>query len=75
MYRETSAKHKKPHIHAEFSGNEVVVSLDGEILEGEIPKPKMKLLEAWMEIHRDELAANWKLLSNGEQFFRIEPLR
>ena len=29
----------------------------------------------WMEIHRDELEANWKLLSNGEQFFRIDPLK
>ena len=41
---------------------------------GEAAK-KMKLLEAWIEIHRDDLEANWKLLSNGEQFFRIDPLR
>ena len=45
------------------------------MLEAEIPKGKMKLLEAWMEIHRDDLEANWKLLSGGEQFFRIDPLR
>ena len=64
-----------PHIHAEYSGNEVVVALNGTILEGSIPKPKMKLLDAWMEIHREDLEANWKLLSNGEQFFRIDPLR
>ena len=44
-------------------------------MEGSIPKGKMKLLEAWMEIHREDLEANWKLLSNGEQFFRIDPLR
>ena len=64
-----------PHIHAEYSGDEVVVALDGTILEGGLPRAKMKLLEAWMEIHRDELEANWKLLSNGEQFFRIDPLK
>ena len=64
-----------PHIHAEYSGDEAVVALDGTILEGGLPKSKMKLLEAWMEIHRDELEANWKLLSNGEQFFRIDPLK
>ena len=44
-------------------------------MEGSIPKGKMKLLEAWMEVHREDLEANWKLLSNGEQFFRIDPLR
>ena len=64
-----------PHIHAEYSGDEVVVALDGTILEGSIPKAKMKLLEAWMVIHHEDLDANWKLLSNGEQFFRIDPLK
>lgn len=47
----------------------------GTVLEGEIPKSKMKLLEAWMEIYKEDLEANWTLLSNGEQFFRIEPLK
>ena len=75
MYREASSKHNKPHIHAEFSGEEVVVDFNGEVLEGRIPIAKMKLLEAWIEIHRDELIANWNLLSRGEQIFRIEPLR
>ena len=32
MYKEASGKHNKPHIHAEYAGEEVVISLDGEIL-------------------------------------------
>ena len=75
MYKEISGKHHKPHIHVEYSENEAVISLDGEIIEGSIPKAKLILVEAWMEIHREDLEANWKLLSNGEQFFRIEPLK
>lgn len=75
MYREVTSQHKLPHIHAEYSGEEVVVALDGTVLEGELPKAKMKLLLAWMEIHKEDLEANWKLLSNGEQFFRIDPLK
>jgi hypothetical protein len=75
MYMENSGRHKKPHVHAEYSGDEVVVALDGEILEGTIPTAKMKLLAAWMEIHKDDLEANWKLLSNGERYFRIDPLK
>ena len=31
--------------------------------------------EACTEIHRDDLEANWKLLSNGEEYFKIEPLK
>ena len=75
MYKELGGKHNMPHIHAEYSGEEVVVALDGTVLEGNIPDAKMKLLDAWMVIHRDDLEANWKLLSNGEQFFRIDPLK
>lgn len=75
MYCERGGRHNKPHIHAEYQDDEVVVALDGEVLEGGIPKGKMKLLEAWMEIHKDELAANWKLLSNGQEYFRIAPLK
>ena len=75
MYKEVSGKHNKPHIHVEYAEDEVVISLEGEILEGSIPTSKMKLVEAWMEIHKESLVANWKLLSNGEQFFKIEPLR
>ena len=74
MYRETGGRHNLLHLHAEYSGDEVVVSLDGEVIEGAIPHNKMKLLVAWMEIHHDELAADWKLLSNGERFFCIDPL-
>lgn len=35
----------------------------------------VKLVEAWIEIHKEDLQANWKLLDEGEQFFKIDPLR
>ena len=75
MYREQSGKHNIPHIHAEYAGDEVVLSLDGDVIEGSIPKNKMKLLVACVEIHQEDLIANWKLLNNGEKIFRIDPLR
>ena len=56
------------------SDKESVFTLDGEQLEGEIPPSKKKLVEAWIEIHKEDLQANWKLLDEGEQSFRIEPL-
>ena len=75
MYAEQGGQHNLPHIHASFSGQEVVADLCGNIVEGELPKGKMKLLLAWMEIHREELEANWKLLCDGETAFKIEPLK
>jgi hypothetical protein len=28
-----------------------------------------------IELHRDELLANWELLSGGAEYFRIDPLK
>jgi hypothetical protein len=58
-----------------YGDYEVVVTVEGEILEGELPNKQMKLLLAWIAIHEDELRANWELLSKGEGYFKIEPLR
>jgi hypothetical protein len=48
---------------------------DGQVLEGNIPQTKMKLLQAWIELHKDELVADWELAVAGEQPYKIEPLR
>jgi hypothetical protein len=48
---------------------------DGKILEGNLPSNKRKLVEAWVEIHKDELMANWDLAVNGQNIFKIEPLK
>ena len=75
MYREIGGKHHVPHFHAEYQGRDVALDFDGEILEGNIPPKKLKLVIAWAEIHKEDLEANWKLLSEGREYFRIDPLR
>ncbi len=75
MQRELGGKHHVPHIHVICGDAEAVISLDGNLLEGQIPSSKMKLVEAWITIHSEELEANWKLLNEGDEFFKIEPLR
>jgi hypothetical protein len=76
MYFFDTGKHKKPHIHVKYQGEEVIISIpEGEVLEGKIQKSKMKLVAAWIEIHRDELMADWELSLNGQEIFKIEPLK
>jgi len=76
MYFMDNRQHKKPHIHVQYQGQEVIVAIpDGEILEGSILNSKMKLVQAWIELHKDELVADWELASNGQQPYKIEPLR
>lgn len=56
IYFFDNKKHNKPHIHVKYAGSEVVLGLpDGEIMEGSIPNNKMKLVEAWIEIHKEDL--------------------
>ncbi len=75
MQSEKGGRHNIPHIHALYGDDEIVVGIDGEILEGNFPNKQKKLLLAWMVIHEEELRANWELLSNGDGYFKIEPLR
>ena len=65
-----------PHIHVKCQDKEAVIRIpDGEIIEGELPQGKNKLVQAWLEIHKDELMADWELASNGTNVFQIEPLK
>lgn len=75
MQSERGGKHNKPHIHAIYNDDEIVIALDGEILDGKFPVRQLKMLEGWMAIHEDELAANWKMLSEGDGYFKIDPLK
>ena len=76
MYFLDNKQHNLPHIHAKYQGHEVVLSIpDGEVLDGSLPLAKMKLLFAWVELHKDELMADWDLAVSGQQPYKIEPLR
>jgi len=71
-----SDKHNKPHIHAKYG--EFKASIDIEtatVLEGDLPNRQLRLVQAWIEIHKDELAANWVLAVEGDSPFKIEPLK
>jgi hypothetical protein len=46
-----------------------------ELLAGDLPKNKRRLVEAWIEIHQEELIADWQLAVNGQEPFRIDPLK
>ena len=76
MYYFDNRKHQLPHVHVQYAGDEAVIGIpEGEIIEGSIRSNKLKLVQAWIEIHRDDLMADWNLAVNGEQVFKIDPLR
>ena len=75
MYMDNK-QHSMPHIHADYQGYSVVLSIpDGDILTGDFPSKKLKIVRAWLEIHQEDLMADWELAVNGKTIFTIEPLR
>lgn len=76
IYFYDDKKHSRPHIHAEYAEYEASIAIDdGAVLSGSLPSSKMKLVQAWIEIHREDLVVNWKLAVAGEPVFKIDPLR
>jgi len=62
-------------ISTEFQDEVAVFAIqDGSVLDGSLPTPKRKLVEAWIEIHRDELFADRQLAVEGETVFKIRGL-
>ena len=75
MYSEPDSPHHDPHIHVEYVGQKAVIALDGHVIAGAIPDNKLRMVQVWMDIHQEDLQADWNLLYNGEAAFKIEPLR
>jgi hypothetical protein len=76
MFFFDNKEHKMPHIHIEYADYNAVIEIPiGKLLAGDFPNDKLKLVLAWMEIHKDELMADWKLAVEGQQIFKIEALK
>jgi len=76
MYLLDNKHHNLPHIHARYAEFEASVGIDdGEIIAGKLPRKQLRLVQAWIELHRDELLANWEIaIGGGESPYKIKPL-
>ena len=76
MFFEPSGPHNRPHFHAYYQGAIAVIAIDKiELLAGELPQKQIRLVEAWAEIHRNELLEDWNQLQAGRPPFKIDPLQ
>jgi hypothetical protein len=76
LYQYDNIRHHIPHIHVKYQEEWAVFSIpDGEIIEGGLKSDKVKLVQAWMLIHKEDLLADWELAKTGQPIFKIEPLK
>lgn len=66
--------HNPPHIHALYGDDEALISLDGALLAGGLPRRALSMVYEWLAIHRIELVANWQLAQQRHPLRPVEPL-
>jgi len=72
---EPSGKHHKPHIHVYYQDDVALYSFDPiALISGSIPKRQQRMVEAWIELHQEEIAEDWDLLQSGSIPNKIQPL-
>lgn len=76
MFFEIREKHHLPHIHARYQDHKASIAIeDCSLLAGKLPAKQLRMVQVWVDLHRDELLANWELAKEGIDLFRIDPLK
>ena len=76
MYWEVNAPNHSPHFHAYYQDDVAILTIDPvELIAGSLPRRQQRLVEAWAELHQQELLKDWELLQSGQTPQLIEPLR
>jgi hypothetical protein len=75
MFAEPAARHRAAHFHAYYQDAVAVYAFEPvELLAGSLPPKQRRLVEAWAELHAQELTLDWTRLQNGELPDPIRPL-
>jgi hypothetical protein len=75
MYFEVGAPHHLPHFHAYYQDQVGVFGIEPiELIAGELPRRQQRLVEAWAELHQQELLNDWARLQAGQIPVPINPL-
>jgi hypothetical protein len=66
--------HNPPHFHVKYQDYEGTIDINDGIVKGILPRRALNLIYEWMDLHKDELLANWRLLEARKPINKIEPL-
>ena len=66
--------HNPPHFHASYGSDEALITMNGEVYSGSLPRRALSLVREWLAMHRQELLNNWENAQKREPMQSIEPL-
>ncbi len=76
MYLYDNKHHHTPHFHVKYAEHEASIAIEsGDIIIGSLPRKQLRLVQAWVELHQDELKANWELCTHGEHPYKMPNLQ
>ena len=76
MFVEVGGPHHTPHFHAYYQDDVGIFGINPiELLARDLPRRQRRLVEAWAELHQDELKEDWSTLQEGRSPEPIEPLK
>jgi len=67
--------HNPPHFHVKYQNYEATINIEDGIVKGELPRRALNLIFEWLDLHKDELMENWRLLEQRKPFKKVEPLK
>ena len=69
--------HAPPHFHARYGDEQALIRIeDGEMIEGKMSRRALRLIQDWIELHREELSNNYKESQKEvPNFKKIAPLQ
>ena len=68
--------HVPPHFHVEYGEFKALINIKtGDVMDGEFPAKQLKLVQAWVILHEEELFNNFDgLRAEIKKWNKIEPL-
>jgi len=66
--------HNPPHFHIKYQEFEAIIDINDGVVKGTIPRRALKLIFEWLDLHKDDLLENWKLMNQNKPLKKIEPL-
>jgi hypothetical protein len=67
-------EHNPPHFHISYQDFKATMEIKTGELNGKLPIRATKMVREWVNLHRDELLENWRLMEQRHQLRKIEPL-
>ena len=68
------SEHNPPHFHIKYQDYEAIMTIDG-VVTGTLPRRALNMVYEWVDLHKDELLANWERMEKKETLMKIDPLK